>query len=53
MDGRPVLVPANLLDDLLETVRLAVDSGVVTDARLADALRASSVEVRTRALMEP
>lgn len=53
MDGRPVLVPAGLLDDLLENVRLAVESGAVTDPRVADALRAGAAEVRTRSLMEP
>lgn len=53
MDGRQVLVPAVLLDDLLETVRYAVENGLIDDPMLTDALRGSVAAVRVKSLMEP
>jgi len=52
-DGRPALVPAALLDDLLETVRYAVENGLIDDPVLSDALRGSVAAVRIQAILEP
>ena len=50
--NRPlVLVPASILDDLLELARLAADR--IGEDPLANALRGSTAEVRCSLLMEP
>lgn len=52
LDGKAVLVPATLLDDLLELARLAADR-LPEDDSLASNLRGQAASVRHSAVLEP
>jgi len=53
LDGRMVVVPASVVDDLTELSRLAADRLEVLDPALAGSLRGSAAQVRLTVVHEP
>ncbi len=53
LDGRMVVVPASVVDDLTELSRLAADRLEHLDPALAGSLRGSAAQVRLTVVHEP